>query len=181
MKDDGSASFQLAPRNPQAGSLRYLPSGREVGYAFALPRLIARLSGRAARRAELSRWEAYGLGILVFGINCVFAAHALLPFVRPVFLRLLVLCVLPFAMWMAFLLLYYVNALVIALLRRVRLYAAPTNNPFQHIVIMSLTTVVAVLLLRDGTRWMCSLGMLWLALLGFNLLAMVILKLRHEF
>ena len=155
--------------------------GRELGYAFALPRLIARLGGRNARREELSRWEAYGLGILVFGIGCVFAAHAFLPFVRPVFPRLLALCVLPFAMWVAFLLLYYVNALVIALLRRAELYAAPTNNPFQHIVIMSLTTVAAALLLRDGNGWMRSLGILWLALLGLNLLAVVILKLRHEF
>ena len=51
-------------------------SGREIGYAFALPRLIARLGGRHARRAEFSRWEAYGLGILVFGISCVFVARA---------------------------------------------------------------------------------------------------------
>ena len=55
------------------------PSGREIGYAFALPRLIARLGGRRARRAEFSRWEAYGMGILVFGVSCVFVARTLLP------------------------------------------------------------------------------------------------------
>ena len=120
------------------------PSGREIGYAFALPRLIARLGGRRARRAELSRWEAYGMGILVFGISCVFVAHTLLPVVRPAFAQLLVLLLLPFAVWVAFLLLYYVNSLMTALLRRFGLYSAMTNNPFQHFVIMSLTTLLAL-------------------------------------
>ena len=46
-------------------------------------------------------------GILVFGISCVFVAHALLPIVRPAFAQLLVLLLLPFAIWVAFLLLYY--------------------------------------------------------------------------
>ena len=111
------------------------PSGREIGYAFALPRLIARLGGRRARRAELSRWEAYGMGILVFGISCVFVAHTLLPVVRPAFAQLLVLLLLPFAVWVAFLLLYYVNSLMTALLRRFGLYSAIDEQPistFRH-------------------------------------------------
>jgi hypothetical protein len=155
-------------------------SGREIGYAFALPRLIAHLGGRHARRAELSRGEAYGLGILVFGISCVFVAHALLPIVRPKFVQLLALLLLPFAIWVAFLLLYYVNSLMTALLRRLGLYSSRTNIPFQHFVIMTLVTLLAARLLRDESVWMRSLGIFWLGLLGLNLLSIVLLKVLWE-
>ena len=157
-----------------------MKEGRELGYAFALPRLAARLAGRKVRRAEFSRWEAYGLGILVFGISCVFTASLLLPFVRPIVLQCLVLFLLPFAIWVAFLLLFYLNSIVTALLRRLGLYSALTNNPFQHFIITLLTTLLAFLLVRDKTGWIQSLGVFWLALLGLNLLSIAILKLLHE-
>ena len=156
------------------------PSGREIGYAFALPRLIARLGGRHVRRAEFSRWEAYGLGILVFAISCIFVAHTLLPVVRPAFAQLLVLLLLPFAVWAAFLLLHYVNSLWIALLRRFGLYSARTNNLFQHFVIMSLATLLALLLVRDESGWMRLLGLFWLGLLFFNLISILLLRFLHE-
>jgi hypothetical protein len=155
-------------------------SGREIGYAFALPRLIARLGGRNARRAELSRWEAYGVGTLVFGISCAFVAHAFLPIVRPEFARLLAPLLLPFAIWVAFLLLYYANSLMAALLRRLGLYSARTNIPFQHFVIMTLVTLLSARLLRAESVWMRSLGVFWLGLLGLNLLAIVLLKILWE-
>jgi hypothetical protein len=155
-------------------------NGRELGYAFALPRLIARLVGRRARRAELSRWEAYGLGILVFGISCVFAARIILPVVRLEVLQGLVLVLLPFAIWIAYLLLYFLNAQIVSLLRTLGLYTAPTNNPFQHIVIMSGTTLLAGLLLQDECAWLKSLGIFWLVLLALNLLSIAVLKLLHE-
>ena len=154
--------------------------GRALGYAFALPRLVARLGGRHPRRAEFSRWEAYGLGILVFGISCVFVARLVLPLVRPGLLQGLALVLLPFAVWIGYLLLYFVNAQIVVPLRALRLYSAPTNNPFQHFVIMSGTTWLALLLLRDECDWLKSLGLFWLGLLFCNLLAIVILKLRHE-
>lgn len=156
------------------------PSEREIGYAFALPRLIALLGGRRARRAEFSRWEAYGLGILVFGISCVFVAHTLLSVVRPAFARFLLLPLLPFAIWAAFLLLYYVNSLLTAFLRRIGLYSAETNNPFQHFVIMSLTTLLALLLVWEESAWMKSLGLLWLGLLFLNLISILLLRFLHE-
>ncbi len=154
--------------------------GPELGYAFALPRLVARLAGRVVRRAEFSRWEAYGLGILVFGMSCVFAARLLLPFVRPGPLKVVDLLLLPFALWIAFLLLYFVNARIVALLRRLGLYGAPTNNPFQHFVIMAWTTWLAFLFVRDESGLIKSLGTFWIGLLFFNLFALFILRFRHE-
>jgi hypothetical protein len=153
--------------------------GRDIGYAFALPRLIAYLCGRHPRRAELSRWEAYGLGILVFGISGVFMGRALLPVVRPGFVQLLVLVLLPFAVWTAFLLLYYVNSLVIALLRRLGLFSA-RNNQFQHFVIMFLTTLLAALLTLDEIVWIRWLGIIWFGLVSLNLVSILIFPLLHE-
>ncbi|MEO5719699.1 MAG: hypothetical protein ABIR29_14160 [Chthoniobacterales bacterium] len=152
----------------------------QLGYAFALPRLIAALLGRKPRRAEWSRGEAYGLGILVFGMSCLFVAQLILPLVRPNPLKALLLLCLPFALWIAFLFLYFVNAQVAALLRRLGLYTAPTNNPLQHFVIMALTTWIALLFLRVDYGWIRSLGVFWFGLLGCNLLALVLLKIRHE-
>ena len=152
----------------------------ELGYAFALPRLVARLAGRSVRRAEFSGVEAYGLSILVFGISCVWVGRMFLALVRPFGLRLFLLFLLPFALWAGFLLLFYLVSLLIALSRRLGLYSAVTNNPFQHVVIMSLTTLLAFLLLDDECDWVRSLGIFWLGLLGLNLLAIVWLKLLKE-
>ena len=156
------------------------PGPDQLGYAFALPRLVARLIGRRPRRAEFSRWEAYGLGILVFAMSSIFAARLVLVLVRPDALRVVALLFLPFGVWIAFLLLYFVNAQLAAVLRRLRLYRAPTNNPFQHFVIMVWTTSLALLFLRQGSAFLNSLGDFWIALLCFNLCAIVILRFCDE-
>jgi hypothetical protein len=153
---------------------------RPPGYAFALPRLGARLAGRKVRRAPLSSWETYGTGIFVFALSAVFAGRLILPLVRPAFLQLLALLVLPFLIWVAWLLLFYVNSLVIALFRKLGLYSAATNNPFQHVVIVALSTLLAALLVRDASGWIRLLGTAWIALVGLNLLSIVILKILHE-
>jgi hypothetical protein len=154
--------------------------GEMSGYGFALPRVMARLTGRKVRRAELSRWEAYGTGLLVFGISVIFAARFILSLVRPFALQLVALLLLPFAIWIAFLLLFYVDSLVVALLRKLGLYSAVTNNPFQHFVIISLITLLAALLVRGETGWIRSLGGFWIALVALNLLSIFLLKLFHE-
>jgi len=143
----------------------------ELGYAFALPRLVARLAGRKARRAEFSGLEAYGLSVLVFAICCVWAGRALFPLVRPVLVRLFILVLLPVGIWAAFLILYYLVSLVIALCRRLGICAAVTNSTFQHIVIMLLTTLLAFQLVSAESGWVRSLGIGWLGLVGLNLLA----------
>ncbi|MGH8093666.1 MAG: hypothetical protein ACREIF_09365 [Chthoniobacterales bacterium] len=153
---------------------------RQTGYVFALPRLVARLAGGEVRRAEFSAAEAYGLAVLVFGISCVFVGRTLLPLVRPLVSQALVLFLLPFAIWAAYLLLYYLNSLVIAFLRKLRLYPVKANRPFQHVVITSLTTLLALLLVRDETGWMRSLGIFWLGLLLLNILSIFLEKLFDE-
>ena len=155
-------------------------NGETKGYVFALPRLLARLRGWKTRRAEFSRWEVYGFGVFVFGFGCVIAGRLALPFVRPTFLRVFVLIFLPIAVWIAFLLGYFVNWLLAGGLRKLGLYSAPTNNPLQHFVIMSQFSFLALFLLRDSSVVMNSLGAFWLGLIGFNLLALFLLKFIPE-
>jgi hypothetical protein len=152
----------------------------EVGYWFALPRLLARAAGRKVRRAEWSSWEAYGLGWLVFGIGCVFLAHALFVVVRPMPLRLVILLITPVAIWIACLLFYFVNWLLARLLRRLGLYSARTNNSLQSFMLISLITLLAALLAREENGWLRSLGVFWLALVGLNFLAIALLKMSGK-
>ena len=151
-----------------------------VGYAFALPRLLARCRGRKPRRAEFSAAEAYGLGLLVYALSCVFVARTLLLFVRPAAVYGMLLLIVPFAIWIVSLLLYYFNSLVIALFRRLGLYSAATNNPFQHVVIMSLISLIALHFVFEDPVWVRSLGFFWLGLVSLNLLSNLFEKFVHE-
>ena len=150
------------------------------GYVFALPRVIAKLFGAKPRRAEWSGAEAYGVCALVFGITYVFSARELLVFVRPWPARLLALFVLPFAVWVAFLLLYYVISLLIRTLRQLRLYKARTNDQFQHVVIMLLTTAISLHFLRDPIGWISALGVTWFLLLGTNIFCIFFERILDE-
>ncbi len=150
----------------------------EAGYWFALPRLCARLMGRKVRRAEWSRCEAYGLGGLVFGLGCVFFAHALFGVVRRWPFRALCLLLTPLSVWIGCLLLYFVNWLLAGLLRRLGLYTARRNNSFQSFILIALVSLFAALLVLDETGWLRSLGIFWLMLVTLNLSAGLIEKFR---
>ncbi len=149
------------------------------GYVFALPRLLARLAGLPVRRAEWSGLEVYGFGLFVFGFAAVVAGRALFLFVRPGLGRWLALLSLPLFIWLALLLLYYLNYLFAGFLRRVGCYSARTNNPLQHLAIMAVMTLLAVWLIGVSHGWVRSLGIFWLALVGLNLLALGLLRILH--
>lgn len=149
------------------------------GYLFALPRFCARLRGGKVRRAEWSGWEVYSFGVLVFGIGCVGLGRASYPFVRQTAWQWLGLILLPVVAWIAFLLLYLMIWLPAKLLRRLGLYSARTNNLLQHFVIMTLMTLLAIWLMCDPHLWLRSLGIFWCALVGLNLLALLLLKVGY--
>ncbi len=141
----------------------------ESGYWFALPRLCARLAGQKVRRAEWSRWEAYGLGWLVFAIGCVFLGHALSRSLG----RGPGGC---FACCYAARDLGRLSAALFRELAARRACSAGsgfiprrTNNPLQSFILIALITLLAALLVRDEIGWLHSLGIFWLALVGLNL------------
>jgi hypothetical protein len=148
-----------------------------LGFAFACSRLVARLGGREVCRAKWSGLEAYGVGLLVFGISWVCAAHAIPLFVRRLALQIVIFVTLPVLLWLIYLLLYYLISLGVRLFRRLGLYSAPTNDPIQHSFFVLLTTFLSFSLLRSESVWLESLGGLWLVLLALNLLSIVVEKL----
>lgn len=152
----------------------------ERGYFFALPRLLVRLGGGNARRAEFSAAESYGAGIFVFAVGCVLAGRAIWEFVRAEDWRVLLLVLLPIEVWIAFLVWYYLNSLIARLLRRLGVYSARTNNPLQHAIIISVLTVLLGWLMATNGGWLRSLGVFWCALLAANLLAFGLLKILGE-
>lgn|GEM_PF-5706953 len=151
----------------------------QIGYVFALPRVAVKFFGGRPRRAEWSRVEAYGFGLIVYGMAFVFLARELLMLVRSPPACLSLLLILPVAVWIGFLLLYYLLSRVIALLRRFRLYSGP-NDRFQHYVIMLLTSLIALHFLRDPLGWISGLGTLWFLLLGLNIFCIFFERLLDE-
>jgi hypothetical protein len=153
---------------------------KQRGYVFALPRVVSSLMGGKPRRAKWSRLEAFGFGTLVFLVAWVFCGRELLLLVRPWIERILILFILPFAVWAGFLVLYYLNSLFIALLRKVRLYSAPTNERLQHCIIMILVTLIALHFLRDRLGWINALGTSWFMLVGMNIFCIFFERLLDE-
>jgi len=66
------------------------------------------------------------------------------------------------------------------LFRKMGLCRTVTNHAFQHVVIISLISLLAALLVRDESGWMRLLGAFWIALGALNLLSLVALKILDE-
>jgi hypothetical protein len=150
----------------------------QLGYGFALPRVLARSMGRNARRAQFSAAEAYSVSLLIFAIHYIFLARMLIAlFAAPSLASILTLLLLPLATWIYFLVLYYAISLALRMFRKCGILASLPNNRFQSIIISALTTLIALFFLRADALWLRTLGSLWLGLLFLNLLAMAAEKL----
>jgi hypothetical protein len=152
----------------------------EVGFWFALPRLLARGAGKKTRRTEWSAVEAYGLGWLVFLFPCIFLWHEQAALARPIGWKIIAFLLTPLLVWIGWLILYLFVWLLAAILRRFRLFSGPSNNPLQSFFILLTVSLFALRFLRDEQLWLRSLGGFWLALLLLNWMAEIILRLSHE-
>ncbi|HEY2713271.1 MAG TPA: hypothetical protein VGI60_12210 [Chthoniobacterales bacterium] len=152
----------------------------ELGYGFALPRMLARLAGKRVRQAQFSALEAYAVCLLIFATHYIFLTRLLIiPLVRPGWSLVLGLSLLPIATWVYLLLLYYAISLVLRIFRKFGLFVSLPNNHFQSVIITALTTLVALLFLGADAFWLKSLGGFWLGLVLLNLLAIAAEKLAH--
>lgn len=152
----------------------------ELGYWFALPRLLARMARKNVRRAQWSAGEAYGLGWLVFLFPCIFLWREQLTVVRSIAWQIVVFVLIPFAVWIGWLLVYFFVWLLANLLRRLGLFSGRTKNPLQSFFIILIVSLLALLFLRDEQFWFRSLGIFWLGLVALNFCAEIILRFSHE-
>ena len=147
------------------------------GFNFALPRLMARLLGKNAHRTETNWLEANIVGTLQHLIVYLFACQWLLAGLGA-WQKLLLALPLALLVWGFWVILFYVNFRIIMALHYLRIWRERPNNRAQSVLLGLITTLLAVLLVRNGA---CTavLGYAWLAAVCSNLAAAALLSLSH--
>jgi hypothetical protein len=150
----------------------------ESGYYFALPRLVRKFCGENARRAEGSWAEAHFVGVLVYLISYVFAARLVLLYLSPWALASALFGLL-FAIWIFWLIILYLNSLIVKLCRRWDLFTDLSGNRIQSVLIAILTSIFAAELMASGL-WLRWLGALWIGAVALNLAAAFLLAILYD-
>ncbi len=92
------------------------------GFGLSLPRMFLWLRGKEPRRAERSALEAYAIGTFMYLLCYLSAAQFILPRIDSAALRLPGLILLVVMIWLFWLLVLYVNSILILLFRRIGLH-----------------------------------------------------------
>jgi len=143
-------------------------------FYFSLLRLLVRLRGGDARRSESNVVEARLVGLMVYLIHYLFFATQLIPSGLAPWLAALLLIAVAFWVWLFWLLLVYINWMIIKLLRPLGLFRAIPTRRAQSILCGILTTAMACALLQQAD-WMRELGGIWLVAVAMNLTAAAVL------
>jgi hypothetical protein len=154
-----------------------LDPGRPRFY-FALPRLIATMRGADGRRAETNGTEAWVGNVAIYLINYLFFAQ-FIPAHLPLWQRALLLVGILFLVWLFWLLVFYLNSLIIELLRHLGLFRSIPIRRAQSILLGAWATAMAVDLLERGS-WIGEVASIWLVAVAMNLAAAAVLAFRHE-
>jgi len=148
-------------------------------FYFSLSRLVAKIWGGDARRAETNAMEAWAGGLLFYLISYVFFAAQFIPNRLAPWLTALLLVALAFFVWLFWLLLLYINSLIIKLVHLCGLLRTLPPRRAQSILLGISTTAMACTLLTRGS-WMRGLGLFWLAAVALNLASALALALSNE-
>jgi hypothetical protein len=144
------------------------------GY-FSLFRLLARMRGGSSKRSEDNWIEAHGVGWMIYLVSFAFGAQLL--WSKTVGWKFIVdLIALAFAIWLAWLIILYLNLLLIRLLRLCGACREISNRVLQSVLIMALTTALALQLVRSDS-WLRVIGMGWLLVVAANFLSFLVLSL----
>lgn len=146
-------------------------------FYFALPRLLAKWRGGDPRRAEQNATEAFAGSIGVFGVSFLFFAGSL-PATLEAWQRFLLYIPLAFAVWLFWLLVLYLNTLMMKIVRAFGLFRAVPDRHLQSVLIATVATAMALVLVQRGS-WMSELAALWIVAVTLNLVAATILSLGN--
>jgi hypothetical protein len=146
-------------------------------FYFALPRLLAMLRGGDPRRGEQNSTEAWVVGVASYLVSYLFFAE-LIPVSFDSWLKVLLLVMLAFAVWLFWLLALYINSLILKLLHRCGLFRTLPARRGQSVLVGTTTTAMAIALLQRGGAT-GEIGALWLTAVVMNLIAALILAFRH--
>ena len=143
-------------------------------FYFSLFRVIAMLRGGDARRAESNGFEALLVGLTIYSIHYLFFATRFIPSNLEPWLTALLLVALAFCIWLFWLLLLYVNSVIVKLLHLCGLFRAIPTRRAQSALWGISTTAMACALLKSSP-WPREFAAIWLVAVAMNLAAAVVL------
>lgn len=149
----------------------------EPEFYFALPRLIAKLSGKSARRGEHNALEAHGGGAVIFVISYLLGAQSAYAHAAGWQVATLLLLLL-FATWIFWLVVLYINTLILKGMRAVGCFRRTPDVKVQSVLIGTVATIFAAELCRRGS-WPAAMGIIWIAAVLANLAAAMVLMLTN--
>jgi hypothetical protein len=147
---------------------------RAPQFYFSLFRVIAWLRGGDATRAESNGFEAWLVGLMIYSIHYLFFATLFIPSNLEPWLTALLLVALAFWIWLFWLLLLYINSVIIKVLHGCGFFRAIPIRRVQSILWGIATTAMACALLKNSPS-LRELGALWLVAVAMNLASAVVL------
>jgi hypothetical protein len=147
-------------------------------YYFALPRLLNRIRGGSDKISESNAVEAYFGGIAALVVSFLFSRQ-LFADPCPVWQAIAFGILLFFAVSICWLFVFYINSLIIKVLRIAGIFRKMANRHAQDILIEIIVAGFAYELSFSAswTRW---IGIFCLLLLGANFAAALLLALGRE-
>jgi CDP-diglyceride synthetase len=142
-------------------------------FYFALPRLLAHWRGGNSTRAEKNSVEAWAGNLAIFGITYLYFAR-FIPDGTTWWLSGLMFVALAFLVWLFWLLMLYLNSLILKLLRGIGLLRSLPARRGQGILIVATTAAMALALVQNGS-FAGEIAALWLTAIAMNLIAAGIL------
>ena len=139
-------------------------------FYFSLFRAIALLRGGDSRRAESNGFEAWLVGLMIYSIHYLFFAVLFIPSHLEPWLTGLLLVALAFWIWLFWLLLLYLNSVLIKFLRMCGVFHALPIRRTQSILWGIFTTAMACVLLKNNPA-LREFGAIWLVAVAMNLVA----------
>jgi hypothetical protein len=143
-------------------------------FYFSLFRVITMLRGGDARRTESNAFEAWLIGFMIYAIHYLFFATLVIPSNLKPWLTVLLLVALAFWIWLFWLLLLYVNSVIIKALHVGGVFRAFPTRRAQSILWGISTTAMACALLKSSPA-LRELGAIWLVAVAMNLVSAMIL------
>ena len=133
------------------------------------------MRGGSSERSEDNWIEAHGVGWIIYLVSFAFGAHLL--WSQTVGGKFIVdLIALTFAIWLAWLIILYLNLLLIRLLRLCGVCREISNRAVQSVLILALTTAFALQLARSDSL-LRLVGMGWLLVVAANFFSFLVLSL----
>jgi len=142
-------------------------------FYFALPRLLAKMRGGDASRAERNAAEAWLGSLAIYTISYLYFA-AFVPDTWTWWMRALFFIALAFLVMLFWLVMLYLNSLILKLLHRVNLVRSLPMRRGQSVLVAATATAMAVVLAQRDSM-VSELGAIWLIATALNLVAAVIL------